>query len=276
MVKFILGKLKIIFFLLLGTILIGKEVLALNDNYCEKQSLHILGKKNNDVDNVTSNIYNKGGGANFFGKACTDPWPGMPNNVRKYISYLSLAEQKKNATYIEKLLTQKGIGISGKLSKQAVAALIGNIIEECRMNPGLWERWNVTTGWYSGYGLCQWTPSSTFFKSMKLNAKKANKLVNQNPAKMAKKQLKYMWKTMTSTNPDVKEWYEKMGTEKYHSPLKLTAKQFITSTQPPAKLAKVFCSCYLRPENVKQRNKERAKRAKDWYNNKIVKENWND
>ena len=111
---------------------------------------------------------------------------------------------------------------------------------------------------------------------MKLNAKKANKLVNQNSAKMAKKQLKYMWKTMTSTNPDVKEWYEKMGTEKYHSPLKLTAKQFITSTQPPAKLAKVFCSCYLRPENVKQRNKERAKRAKDWYNNKIVKENWND
>lgn len=56
-----------------------------------------------------------------------------------------------------------------------------------------------------------------------------------------------------------------MGKSTYGSPLKISAKEFITSNKSVKKLAKTFCSCYLRPVECKKRGKERAKWAKKWY-----------
>lgn len=68
------------------------------------------------------------------------------------------------------------------------------------MNPVQWERWEQTTGIHSGYGICQWTPSQLFFDKKTLTPSKANKIANNNPVKLLKMQLNYMWYTMTTKN----------------------------------------------------------------------------
>lgn len=68
--------------------------------------------------------------------------------------YLSTAEMQNNATIIFSYLMGKG------WSKNAVAALCGNMQQESTMNPGLWESMVITD--YSGFGLVQWTPSTNY------------------------------------------------------------------------------------------------------------------
>ncbi len=224
-----------------------------------------------DKDNIIHKLSSK---APYYAFAFTDPWKGMSGKSRKHIGFLSIKEQFHNACFIEYELTHKGIGNSGKWSKQAAAAVVGNLIEEVRTNPGQWERWCSTKKKQSGYGLCQWTPSKTFFKRTKLSINTANKYANVKSKKLLKIQLKYMWQTMTDKK--VLEWYEKMGKRLYGSPYKMTAKQFIKSKKSTKKLAMVFCACYLRPGDIKEQFKRRSRRAYDWYKNRKIRENWDD
>ena len=81
-----------------------------------------------------------------------------------------------------------------------------------------------------------------------------------------------MWKTMSSKNYHILEWYGKMGVETYHSPLNITAKEYIKSKKSPEVLAKVFCACYLRPDKIKKELRKRSEVANDWFKNREIKE----
>lgn len=64
--------------------------------------------------------------------------------------YLSEAEMKNNA---QEFINWARINIKG-VTKEAVSALLGNLVQESTINPQLGERGG------SGYGLFQWTPKS--------------------------------------------------------------------------------------------------------------------
>ncbi|MCH5252901.1 MAG: hypothetical protein J1F22_07995 [Lachnospiraceae bacterium] len=234
-------------------------------------NLVVIGKMIYDTytaqNNETSN------NMQVFAYPYTDPWSGMPKKAKKHIGYLSVEKQIENAKYIENYLMIKGLGKSkNKWTREAVAGLIGNLVEECGVNPGQWERWKNTKGRYSGYGLCQWTPSNPFFKWAKLSSDSANKMAKNNPKQYMNLQLKYMWKTMTTKNIKKLEWFGGLGKNVYHSPFNISAKEYIKSKKSVKKLAKTFCGCYLRPDNVIATGKLRAMRAKDWYKRKVIKE----
>ena len=227
---------------------------------------------------ITTYVYKDGNGKNkregyerwsFSASPYTDRWKGMPSKYKKYVGELSIDKQIENAKYIENYLLTKGLGHI-KWTRNAVAALIGNIVDECRMNPGQWERWNNMEGSTSGYGLCQWTPSKKFFDANNLTYKKANEMAENSPEKLLKKQLKYMWKTMTSKDTNILEWYGGFGKKCYKSPFNITAKQFVRSNKNVEKLAKTFCSCYLRPQKYVEAGRRRGKIARKWYNSKNI------
>ena len=68
--------------------------------------------------------------------------------------YLSRAQMAENVTEIYRLLRRAG------WSKNAIAALCGNMEAESTINPGIWENLSQTTvpDVSRGYGLVQWTP----------------------------------------------------------------------------------------------------------------------
>lgn len=77
--------------------------------------------------------------------------------------YLSTSEQQNNARIIYSYLTGKG------WTRNAIAALLGNMEVESTINPGIWESltadpesYEEINGRYPGYGLVQWTPYTKF------------------------------------------------------------------------------------------------------------------
>lgn len=79
-----------------------------------------------------------------------------------------------------------------------------------------------------------------------------------------------MWKTMTSKDTNILEWYGGLGKKCYKSPFNITAKQFVRSNKNVEKLAKTFCSCYLRPQKYVEAGRRRGKIARKWYNSKNI------
>lgn len=67
-------------------------------------------------------------------------------------SYLSKSEQDNNAYIIYKALIKEGYSLN------AVSAVLGNMVVESNINPGIWE--SLTYNPQNGYGLVQWTPST--------------------------------------------------------------------------------------------------------------------
>lgn len=67
--------------------------------------------------------------------------------------YLSMDEMKNNASIIYSYLSNRG------WTKNAIAALLGNMQSESHINPAIWEKLNVGHG---GYGLVQWTPHTNY------------------------------------------------------------------------------------------------------------------
>lgn len=69
--------------------------------------------------------------------------------------YLSQSEMENNAACVYYYLIDKG------WSKNAIAALLGNMQQESTINPAIWQ--NLDSGNTSlGYGLVQWTPSTNY------------------------------------------------------------------------------------------------------------------
>lgn len=69
--------------------------------------------------------------------------------------YLSESEMKNNAEIVNTYLSNKG------WTKNAIAALLGNMQSESTINPGIWQSLNQGN-MSGGFGLVQWTPATNF------------------------------------------------------------------------------------------------------------------
>lgn len=67
--------------------------------------------------------------------------------------YLNTAQQQNNALLIT------SYGYANGWTKNAIAAILGNMQAESSINPGIWESLNPYAG---GYGLVQWTPYTKY------------------------------------------------------------------------------------------------------------------
>jgi hypothetical protein len=81
----------------------------------------------------------------------------MPLYYNPESRHLTDAEMTVNANYIYSYLSKPEIG----WSKNAIAAILGNMQSESSINPARWQSDNIgnTSG---GYGLVQWTPATKF------------------------------------------------------------------------------------------------------------------
>jgi len=156
-----------------------------------------------------------------------------------YLADLS-DEQYGNAVLITIYLTDKG------WSEAAVAGLLGNMIQESTINPGIWQGLDDTDT-SGGYGLVQWTPAINKYYGYALqnNIDMTDADVN-GPA-----QLQYLIDTHSA---------EYFPTTAYPQ----TWAEFIVM-QDPADAASVFMHNYERPASY-QHEQERRDWADYWYN----------
>lgn len=194
------------------------------------------------------------------------------DNICTKNSYnISSEEMRINAQYIWQYLRARGWSIN------AVAALLGNLQQESKMSPCIWEgtisgstinsdgtqslnmdainTYYRNKNRYPGYGLVQWTPYSKY-----TNWCKENKLSYWD----IDSQLKRI------------EWEAENNVQWISRPSKgydLSFKEFITSTQDASWLAAAFAFCYERPARssgtIAEQDalrKERGEYGKDWYN----------
>lgn len=70
-------------------------------------------------------------------------------------AYLSLSQMRGNAQYVMDFFQARG------WSKNAIAAMLGNMQVESTINPGLWQGFDEFD-YDGGYGLVQWTPASKY------------------------------------------------------------------------------------------------------------------
>lgn len=69
--------------------------------------------------------------------------------------YLTLTEMRGNAQYIMSYFHDKG------WTKNAIAAMLGNMQVESTINPGLWQS-KQEFDYGDGFGLVQWTPATKY------------------------------------------------------------------------------------------------------------------
>lgn len=127
-----------------------------------------------------------------------------------------------------------------KWSINAICGLLGNIYEECGMNPGHWQYWNDVT---YAYGLLQWDDATNFLNratAKKLTPTDVNSMAGNNPKKLMDLQLKYFEKTMGGK---YNTWYQ---TTSYYGCIKMSAKKYKKSKKTAKKLAYIFHGSYER------------------------------
>ena len=90
---------------------------------------------------------------------------------------LSDTQQKSNAKYIYKYLSNLS------WTKESICALLGNVQQECQLNPGVWQ---LQDNINAGYGIVQWTGGKVFLKWAELNIGQTNSLATNNPKKLLK------------------------------------------------------------------------------------------
>lgn len=153
-------------------------------------------------------------------------------------AYLTREEMEGNAEYIAASFLSHG------WTKNAVAAMLGNMESESTINPGIYESLNSgsTT---NGFGLVQWTPN-TKYKSWvdEQGLSGYGNIDNQI------KRILY----------EVENGLQWIATESYP----LTFKAFTTSTDSPETLAQAFLYNYERPASLDQPN--RSTQAREWFN----------
>ena len=142
--------------------------------------------------------------------------------------------QQETAKQIWDYMTSNG------WSKQAVAALLGNMQSESGIIADRWES-DIVGNLYGGYGLVQWTPATKYIDWA--NASGLN------------------YATVTSQCKRL-DW-EVANNEQFYCPF-MTFQQFKVSQDTPENLAMIFIEYYERPANPNQPN--RAEQARYWYN----------
>lgn len=160
---------------------------------------------------------------------------------------LSNSEMANNATELYNYLNPKGWSLN------AIAGVLGNMQAESSINPGVVQGYVTTNPKQAGYGLIQWTASTTISS------------VEQNP----------LWAWIYATFGDY-EWdngerqSQFINTDDRSGWIKrgeyqLSYDEFKQSTQTPEYLASAYLRCRERPasydtESVRQNN------ARYWYN----------
>lgn len=154
--------------------------------------------------------------------------------------HLTDSEMKTNATYLQKALSARG------WTKNAIAAILGNMQAESSINPGRWQSDSV--GSYSlGYGLVQWTPVTKYTDWCTSNGYSDPSEIDANVARI-------IYEVENRI-----QWY---ATAAYD----MTFKEFTTSSQDCGTLAKAFLLNYERPADQSSSVQEyRASLARNWY-----------
>ena len=149
---------------------------------------------------------------------------------------LTQAQMEINATYICQSLLQSG------WSKNAIAAMLGNMQSESAINPGRWEGNDVGVG--PGYGLVQWTPFTKYTDWAADNHFPDYSTMDANLARI---------------NYEIENGIQWISTSQYP----MTFEEFKTSTGDPYDLAMAFIVNYERPADPNQ--PARGEQARAWY-----------
>ena len=118
---------------------------------------------------------------------------------------LQWEQMKSNAEYIYNYLFDRG------WSTEAICGVLGNMYEESKMNPGIWQKW-TNTG--LGYGLVQWSAAGEKYLSyINKGAGEVNNWAKADPKALMNSQLKYIMETMQLKGQKAEEiqWYPQMA-----------------------------------------------------------------
>lgn len=151
--------------------------------------------------------------------------------------FLSMAEITENAQYILNKFLANG------WTKQAVCGMLGNMQTESNCNSGIWEglQENNMNG---GFGLTQWTPATKYTTWADSNGYEWTDIDGQIARIQYESENEIQW-GITEECP-------------------MFFKDFITSTDTPTQLAKVFIYNYEKPAIKDQ--PDRGIQAEYWYN----------
>lgn len=180
-----------------------------------------------------------------------------------------------NAEYIYYYLRNKG------WSKEAICALLGNMYEESKLNPGVWQYLNNEQ---YGYGLVQFSTltndedkNNIFLEWLSEQGYSPNELVQENPKLMIDLQLEYIVETSTyALGYECQSWYTSDAFQQYFDMLEnskyandvpepTSFSLFTQSTASPAGLALIFEAAYERSSDTIEEKDERADSALVWY-----------
>lgn len=152
-------------------------------------------------------------------------------------------QMEVNATYIYKYLTDKG------WTKEAIAAMVGNMQAESSINPGRWQSDRVggeAEG--HGYGLVQWTPYTKYIDW-------CNSEGFSDPSEMDSNLARIIYEVENKI-----QWY---GTGVYSG---MSFEDFTKSTESVSYLATAFLLCYERPADQSSGVQTfRSQLANSWY-----------
>lgn len=152
--------------------------------------------------------------------------------------YLNIADMNNNALIVYWYFAPKN------WSRNAIAALLGNMVQESTINPGLWQ--SLTPNDQRGWGLVQWTPATKYFNWC-------------DPQGFARDDGDHQLEWIDTMTAPTGQW----NTAAYP----MTWEEFKVSTESPEYLALVFCDNFEQPHpedaNYEYR-KERARYYYDW------------
>ena len=162
-------------------------------------------------------------------------------STQKKSEVLTETEQQANALYIAVFLNAKG------WSKNAVAAILGNMQAESSINPGRWQNDDVGNT-ANGYGLVQWTPATKYIDWCSQNSYSDYSEMDSNLSRI-----------IYEVENDI-QW---IGVGDYDD---MTFSDFSTSNLTVSELAKAFLLCYERPADQSDSVQSyRATLAESWY-----------
>lgn len=156
-------------------------------------------------------------------------------------SQLSEAQMKVNAQYIQRYLSSEG------WTKNAIAALLGNMQAESSINPGRWQSDDV--GNYGlGYGLVQWTPVTKYTDWCEAQG-------FSDPSEMDNNLKRILYEVSNGL-----QWY---ATPSYN----ISFSEFSSSIETVSRLAVAFLLNYERPADQSESVQNyRASLATAWFN----------
>ena len=160
-------------------------------------------------------------------------------------NYLTPSEMEINATYIYYYLRKEG------WSKEAIAALMGNMEVESTINPGLWQNRNEGNK-NAGFGLVQWTPPHdlTLWEWAEREGLDPFDIDTQ------------LKRLLLEATGEIYHW-QYWRTEGYS----MTFAEFTISTLAVEELAVIFMLNYERPNDKSlEKQQERKDKALKWFN----------